>query len=49
LPDGGETNPVRVVLLKLILEKCKNKELQETIGGVAFFQKILYSKDPEIA
>ena len=49
ISDSHECNSIRIVLLKLIVLKCENKELQETIGGISFFQRILSSKDPEIA
>jgi len=43
------TGPMRVVLLILLIEKCKNKQVLESIGGLPFFKKLLQDRDPSIA
>lgn len=49
LEDQKEYNEVKIVLLHFIIEKCKEKTILESIGGISFFQKILFSTDPQIA
>lgn len=47
--EGEDTRAVRLVLLELLIEKCKNAKVLDSIGGVGFFQRILQARDSHIA
>jgi hypothetical protein len=49
LPEEVEMVPVKSMVLQLIMEKCKDSTAAEAIGGVEFFQRVLFGPDPHLA
>jgi hypothetical protein len=46
---NGTTNQIKQCILRLMIERCKEDEVLEGIGGVGFFKRVIDFPHPEVA